>query len=79
MHTATTLPCPAQIDIAQVNKYLDLAELSGEIPATVRAHYAALEKNAADCVACGACEERCPFGVPVIERMGRAVERFRSR
>lgn len=76
MYCNHCLPCPAQIDIAQVNKYLDLAELSGEIPATVRAHYAALEKNAADCVACGACEERCPFGVPVIERMERAVKRF---
>ena len=70
------LPCPAEIDIAAVNKYLDLFELSSGAPETVRAHYAGLEKNASDCIACGQCEERCPFAVKVIERMERARETF---
>lgn len=66
------LPCPSHIDIAQVNKYLDLAEMAGEVPGTVRTHYAALDHAGKDCIACGQCEPRCPFDVKVIERMQRA-------
>jgi len=68
------LPCPARIDIAQVNKYLDLA--TPETPATVAAHYGALPATAADCASCGQCEERCPFAVPVRRRMQDAKRRF---
>ena len=31
----------------------------------------------ADCIDCGGCETRCPFGVPIIERMAEAKEAFR--
>ncbi len=78
MYCNHCLPCPSRIDIAQVNKYLDLVELSGDAPDTVRAHYAALDAAGADCIACGQCEERCPFAVPVSERMARAAEIFGS-
>ena len=69
-------PCPAGIDIAMVNKLYDLASMQGEVPATVRAHYQALSATAADCIACGGCETRCPFGVPVVERMEKAKKLF---
>ncbi len=69
-------PCPADIDIAMVNKFYDLATMQLEVPASVKAHYEALESHASDCIACGGCEERCPFGVPVIERMAAATELF---
>lgn len=70
-------PCPAGIDIASVNKYLDIARLDAErIPPSVRAHYAGLEKGGKDCVGCGSCEKRCPFGVPVIARMAQAAALF---
>ncbi len=62
-------PCPAGIDIAMVNKLGDLAAMHDAVPATVRAHYAALPATAADCIACHGCETRCPFGVPVVEKM----------
>ncbi|MFR8066494.1 MAG: aldo/keto reductase [Acutalibacter sp.] len=65
-------PCPAGIDITMVNKLYDLAAMQPEVPATVRAHYQALSATAADCIACGGCETRCPFGVPVVERMEKA-------
>lgn len=65
-------PCPAGIDIAMVNKLYDLAAMQPEVPATMRAHYQALSTTAADCIACGGCETRCPFGVPVVERMEKA-------
>lgn len=69
-------PCPAGIDIAMVNKLYDLAVMQEETPATVRAHYAGLEKTAADCIACGGCETRCPFQVKVVEKMEAAAKRF---
>lgn len=69
-------PCPAGIDIAMVNKLYDLASMQEEVPATVRAHYQALSATAADCIACGGCETRCPFGVPVVERMEKTKKLF---
>ncbi|MDD2955080.1 MAG: aldo/keto reductase [Oscillospiraceae bacterium] len=65
-------PCPAGIDIAMVNKLCDLADMQETVPATLRAHYGQLKANAGDCIACGGCEQRCPFGVPVIQRMEKA-------
>ena len=56
-----------------VNKLYDLAAMQPEVPATIRAHYGALHANAGDCIACGGCESRCPFGVPVIVRMSKAA------
>ena len=71
------LPCPSGIDIASVNKYLDIAALKPDaVPPSVAQHYGALEAHGADCVACGSCEERCPFSVPVIENMRQAAELF---
>lgn len=72
MYCNHCLPCPSHIDIAQVNKYLDLAQSAEKVPETVRTHYAALEKSAEDCIECAQCEARCPFDVPVIERMHAA-------
>lgn len=67
-------PCPAGIDIAMVNKLSDLAAAhDGAVPATVRAHYDALSAHAGDCIGCGGCESRCPFGVRVIEKMGHTL------
>jgi len=72
------LPCPERIDIAQVNKYLDLATASREIPSTVAAHYKVLPLNAHNCTACANCEKRCPFAVPVRQRMQEARQVFGS-
>ena len=70
-------PCPAHIDIAMVNKYYDLAVMQPEIPATVRAHYLALDRRADACIGCGSCETRCPFGVKIVRRMEQAAALFR--
>ncbi|MDE6983641.1 MAG: aldo/keto reductase, partial [Lachnospiraceae bacterium] len=69
-------PCPSGIDIAMVNKLYDLAAMQDTVPPTVRAHYEGLAAHASDCIKCGGCEQRCPFGVHVIERMQAATERF---
>ena len=69
-------PCPMDIDIAMVNKYYDLAVMQDEVPQSVADHYKALDVTASACVGCGGCEERCPFHVPVVERMQRTAELF---
>ena len=69
-------PCPSKIDIAMVNKLYDLAVMQEEIPGTVRAHYGELLANATDCIGCKGCEDRCPFHVPIAERMQKTKELF---
>ena len=70
-------PCPAGIDIAAVNKYLDIAKLEeSTIPPSIAQHYRALEHTASQCIGCGSCEKRCPFGIPVIENMKLAARLF---
>jgi predicted aldo/keto reductase-like oxidoreductase len=70
------LPCPAVIDIGQVNRLLDLAE-SGFAP-SLRTAYAALPVKASACTECGACTKRCPFGVDVVARILQAVAVFEA-
>ena len=70
-------PCPAEIDIASVNRYLDIARLDIEnIPPSVRSHYSSILHGGSECAACGACEERCPFEVPIIRNMEEASKLF---
>lgn len=69
-------PCPAGIDIALANKYYDLADLHDEAPESIVAHYAEMRATASDCTGCRACEERCPFGVRVADRMAKMADLF---
>lgn len=78
MYCGHCAPCPKGINVADVTKFLHLAAAQGEVPETVREHYALLEHKAEECIACGACEKRCPFQVKVIENMKKAVEMFRK-
>ncbi|MDR1744376.1 MAG: aldo/keto reductase [Planctomycetota bacterium] len=71
------LPCPASIDIASVHKYLDIARLNeAAVPPSVAQHYRDLRAHGSDCVSCGSCEGRCPFGVSIMEDMQRAAALF---
>jgi predicted aldo/keto reductase-like oxidoreductase len=67
------LPCPADIDIAALHKFLDLAIAGDDL---AKEHYLALDKSASDCIRCGACEKRCPFKVQVRDKMAQAVAFF---
>ena len=67
MYCSHCQPCCMEIDIAAVMKALDLADMNAVgIDKT-------LKDKASLCNACGSCEERCPFGVPVRERMKKAA------
>ncbi len=65
-------PCPAGIDIGLVNKYYDLA-LAGDTLAAN--HYTKVEVKASECLGCGHCDDRCPFGVKQSERM-KAIKQY---
>ncbi|MDE6260024.1 MAG: aldo/keto reductase [Oscillospiraceae bacterium] len=76
MYCSHCAPCPKKLDVASITKFLNLAVAQGQVPETVREHYRALEHHAGECVACGACEKRCPFEVSIIENMKRAKAVF---
>ena len=76
MYCSHCAPCPMEISVADVTKFLHLAEAQGMVPEAVREHYKALEHHAGECIGCGACETRCPFGVAVRENMERAAKVF---
>ncbi|MCL2444374.1 MAG: hypothetical protein FWD13_13060 [Treponema sp.] len=77
-------PCPSNIDIATVNKYLDIALVhqkenpdnassgSINIPPSILSHYQSLKHKGNECIKCGNCENRCPFGVSIIGNMEKA-------
>lgn len=79
MYCGHCAPCSKVIDIATVNKYLDLAEIQKDVPETLINHYSLLEHHASECIECGICMKNCPFGVNIIEKMKRAVSLFESK
>lgn len=76
MYCGHCAPCSRQIDIAAVNKYLDLALAQPQVPETLRDHYLLLEHRADECIGCGQCVKNCPFGVDIIGKMRQAAQLF---
>ena len=66
-------PCPRHIDIGLVNKYYDLARVGDKLAVS---HYLTLGHKADECVSCGHCNRRCPFGVDQQARMREIAEYF---
>lgn len=69
------LPCPQGIDIPMVfllEGYYDRYELQG----WARDRYASLPVPGTACQACGQCEEKCPYGLPIPAKMARAAEKL---
>ena len=76
MYCGHCAPCPQGIDVATVTKFLNLCKAQGDIPETVREHYAVLPHTASECIQCGACETRCPFAVDIRRNMADAAALF---
>ena len=70
------LPCPAVIDIGRTIRLLETGE--HELSDDLRMDYDSLSSKASDCIECGLCVERCPFGVDAILKMRQAVELFEA-
>ena len=54
----------------------DLAAMQDQVPASLKEHYLSLAHHAGECLGCRGCESRCPFGVPVAERMKKTEALF---
>ncbi len=76
MYCGHCAPCSVGINVAEVNKYLNLCLAQKEVPETVADHYRLLAHHAGECIACGRCEKNCPFGVEIIQKMKKAAEVF---
>jgi len=76
MYCGHCAPCTVGINIADVNKYLNLCTAQCKIPETVADHYKLLEHYAGECIECGKCEKNCPFGVEIIKKMKEASKLF---
>jgi len=68
------LPCPSKIDIGKLISLLEQGKR--EITEEIRTSYDELSSKASDCVECGECSDRCPFGVDVISKMKEAAALF---
>ena len=68
-------PCTVGISIPNVFLFQGYLRRYG-LGDWARDRYSAMAVKVGDCVACGACEERCPFGVPVASRMEKAAKLF---
>lgn len=66
-------PCSADIDIAMLNQFKDLAQI-GDTDALD--HYKTLKAHASDCIECEQCVDRCPFGINPMEKVREAKEYF---
>ncbi len=76
MYCGHCAPCTVGINVAEVNKYLNLCLAQKMVPETVADHYKLLAHHASECIGCGRCEKNCPFGVSIIEKMKHASEVF---
>ncbi|MDE7218104.1 MAG: aldo/keto reductase [Oscillospiraceae bacterium] len=68
-------PCTSGIDIP--NQFVFHGYLSRYgLADWAKARYGALTAHASDCVECGACEERCPYQLPIREMLKKVAADF---
>ena len=68
-------PCAAGISIPSVFLFEGYLSRYG-LGDWAKGRYAAMPKHASDCIGCGACEDRCPYNLPIREMMKKAAEKL---
>lgn len=68
-------PCAAGINISGVFLFGGYLERYG-LEEWARARYATLPNKASACIECGACEERCPYNLPIREMLKKYAVAF---
>ncbi len=68
-------PCAAGINISGVLLFEGYLSRYG-LADWARARYATLTARASDCIGCGACEDRCPYHLPIRRMLKTAAEKF---
>ena len=68
-------PCTAGIPISAVFLFEGYLSRYG-LAEWAKGRYEALAAHASDCLDCGACEPRCPYGLPIRQMLKTAAQRF---
>ncbi len=68
-------PCAAGINISGVLLFEGYLSRYG-LTDWAKARYASLPVKASACIGCGACEARCPYGLPIRKMLKKAAEKF---
>ena len=68
-------PCAAGINISGVLLFEGYLSRYG-LADWARSRYATLQAKASDCIGCGACEDRCPYHLPIRKLLKTAAEKF---
>jgi predicted aldo/keto reductase-like oxidoreductase len=71
--------CPQSIEIDNVMQALNRGTLYGKKDGASGYWFATmLSPKASTCIRCGACEDACPQGIPIIDELERAVELYET-
>ena len=68
-------PCSQGINISGVFLFEGYLTRYG-LEQWAKDRYNAMSKFASDCIGCGACENRCPYNLPIRKMLKRAAEKF---
>lgn len=68
-------PCPKGIDIPSIFVIKNY-KLNYNLPQWSKERYSSLKAKASDCIQCGQCEKKCPYGLPIRKMLITAKECF---
>lgn len=68
-------PCSAGINISSAFLFDGYLRRYG-LADWAKDRYAAMEKKAGDCIGCGACEDRCPYHLPIRKMLKEVADHF---
>ncbi len=68
-------PCSAGINISGAFLFDGYLQRYG-LGDWAKSRYAAMDKKASDCIGCGACEDRCPYNLPIREMLKNVAQHF---
>ncbi len=68
-------PCAAGINISGAFLFEGYLSRYG-LGDWAKERYAAMPKHASDCIGCGACENRCPYNLPIRQMLKKVAEKF---
>lgn len=68
-------PCSAGINISGAFLFDGYLQRYG-LGEWAKARYASMDKKASDCIGCGACEDRCPYNLPIREMLKNVAQHF---
>lgn len=68
-------PCSAGINISGAFLFESYLKRYG-LAQWARSRYMAMEKKTGGCIECGICEERCPYHLPIHEKLARCWDAF---